>query len=397
MSPARRSTLLAVAVLVLAAVGLVGIATAQSQVTLTITVVDGDGAAAQGVDVTASWDGGQDTQRSRANGQVLIDVPRGENVSITVDHRSYVRNRPYEIVNATGGDVEVPVVRSGTATIDVVDDGDPVGQAIVRLRQDGKLVVNERTGDDGRFVSDAIERDTYSLTVLKSGYARNRSDLVVDGFVDRTVAISEASTDLRVTVTDDHFDPPRAVREATVSVGEIGTVRTLSGGEASISVPVNDRYDVAVTKAGYEETETSIKVDEATEGLNVTIQRAPAVNTTALNDRVVVDESVRVTVVDEYGDPIEGATVTRDGTEIGTTDADGGISVPIPSAGEHEIGVSADGLTDTVTVEGVQPGEQGDTDTQTITVTPTAEDGPGFGAVAALVALLGAGLWLGRR
>lgn len=398
MGRARRFALLAAVILTLAAVGVAGVAAAQSQVTLTITVVDADGETVSDLDLTASWDGGDVTSTTEANGQALASVPAGANVSITVDDPTYVRNRPYEVVNATGEDVEVPVARSGTAVVEAVDDGDPVGQAIVRLRQDGDLVVNARADDDGRFVSDAIERDSYSLTVYKAGYARNRSDLTVDATVERTVSIEEASTELRVTVTDDHFDPPEAVREASVGVGDIGTVQTLSGGEASISVPVNDRYELAVTKDGYETTEASVRVQESPEQVNLTVQRTPSVNLTALNERVVVGESVRITVVDEYGDPIEGATVTRDGTQVGDTDAEGVLAVPIESAGVHEIGATEGTLTDTTTVEGVEPGGAEDaTDTATRTVTPTAENGPGFGAVSALVALLGTGLLARRR
>jgi nitrate reductase NapAB chaperone NapD len=390
MSGVRGILAAVVAITLLASAALAGVAAGQNQVTLTVTVVDGDGDSVADADLTAEWNGGDATETTRSNGQALIDVPEGADVTITVDHPQYVRNQPYEVEDASGEEVEVGVVRSGTATIEVVDDDGPLADAIVRLRQDGNIVVNSRTGSDGTLRTDAIERDTYRLTTFKEGYERNRTDLVVDGSVEQTMHVSEGSVALTVTAMDDHYDPARAVRNATVSVADIGSVRTLSGGEATISVPVNDEYEVTVDKDGYDASTTSVDVSEDPAAQNVTINRSPLVNVTAANDRVVVGESVRVTVVDEYGEAVEGATVSLDGAEVGSTDADGELDVTVESEGEHTIhAASGDAsLTDTTTVEGVEPGAEETVVTTAPPTNTTSEGGPGFTPTTALLAIV---------
>lgn len=400
MSGVRGILAAIVAITLLASVALAGVAAGQNQVTLTVTVVDGDGDPVSDADLTAEWNGGDATETTRSNGQALIDVPEDTDVTITVDHPEYVRNQPYEVEDASGEEVEIGVVESGTATIEVVDDG-PLADAIVRLRQDGNLVVNTRTGSDGTLTTDAIEQDTYRLTTLKEGYERNRTDLVVDGSVEQTMRVSEGSVVLTVTAMDDHFDPAQSVRNATVSVADIGSVRTLSGGEATISIPVNDEYEVTVDKGAYDANTTTVDVSEDPVARNVTINRSPLVNVTAANDRIVVGESVRVTVVDEYGEAIEGATISLDGAEVGSTDADGELDVTIEGADEHTIHAAAEdgSLTDTTTVEGIEPDADETVTTAPPTNTTTSEGGPGFTATTALlalVALIGVGL-LARR
>jgi uncharacterized protein (TIGR03382 family) len=411
----ERTTVLAVALLVTLAGG-PGLATAgsQEQVTLTVTVVDERGQPVSGATLVASWDGGETTEETRANGQALIDVPQGANVSIAVRSDTYVRNVPLEVTDAREQSVESTVARQGSATISVVDTGgQPVGNAIVRMWHDGQVVVNTRTDDDGVLESPTIEQGEYRLIVFREGYFRNASDLAVTGDVSRQVAIQQGSATVTFAVTDPHFDPPRPVENATISVGDIGTVRTLGNGEATIQVPVNARTRVSVTKPNYSAVTRRLVVGEDATTLDVSIRRTPALAVRPANDRVVVGESVTVAVTDEYGDAVEGATVQFDGDSVGQTDTDGELSVTIESEGTHRIAASTGNLTAAATVEGVRAATETPsltaTPTPTATRTATAADaptttapsfgfGPGFTPVTALVAVLVAiGLVLLRR
>lgn len=381
-----------------------GVVAGQNNVTLTVTVVDGNGDTVSDVDISATWEdgGGPVEETTRSNGQALVDVPEGANVTISVNDDNYVRNAPLEIEDASTREVEVRVAQSGSATIDAVDAQGGVGGAIVRLYHDGNLVVNQRAGSDGTFATRDIEQGDYEVRVWKQGYLRNTTELTVDGDVSQQVRIRQDSRLLQVTVRDDHFSPPRAVAEANVEVQGVGTVSTLSNGETTIQVPVNSKYDVTVTKDGYESNTTSIRVREGAETANLTIQRTDAIDLEPANERVVVGESVRVTVTDEYGDPVSGVDVNLDGESAGQTNDDGVASVSVESAGTHNLTATSGDLEANATVEGVQAGGDEETATESTTgdeetATDTSDfSGPGFTVVGALVAILATGLLLRR-
>lgn len=380
---------------------------AAHEVTLTVTVVDQDGDPVSGVDLSATWDGGGPVnETTRANGQALIDVAHGADVEITVHDGQYVRNHPFVVENATTQEVEIPVSLSGTATVEVVDDDGPVPRAIVQLYRDGRYVANTRADDSGTFTSEPLERGVYTLTVYREGYLRNRTTLTIDRTVEQRMTIEESSTLVSVNVTDDHHSPPRAVPNATVSLGSLGSVRTLSNGEATIRAPVNRQYDVTVSKDGYDSTTRSISVRESATGVDISIQRTPAITVTPSNQRVVIGETVRVTVTDEYEDPVSGATVSIDGEAVGETDEDGEVDVPIDDAGEHTIGASVSGLSDEATVEGVDPDADDattPTETEPTETNATIEDdgdgvaGPGFTPAIAVLAVALVALLARRR
>jgi len=377
-------------------VGGVGAATTDS-VTLTVTVVDQSGNPLSDAELSATWDGGGPVNRTTAgNGKAFLDVEEGAEVTIRVDHPHYVRNQPYVVENASEGSVTIEVAREGQATVTVEDGGEPVDNAIVRMFHDGQPAVNARTADDGTFTTGDIEYGNYTLITFKEGYVRNRTTLTVDGDVSQRMDIDQESVLVTFTVEDDHFDTPQAVRNANVTVPGVADVTTQGTGSVTVSVPVNDNYEITVTKPGYESVTEQLQVRESDTALNATIQRTPAVDVRTDSSRVVVGEPVRVTVVDEYGTPVAGASVTVNGSDAGETDEEGVLSVPIERSGNVTVSVQANGREDSTTVEGVQPaGEDTPTQTATATATPTdnptetsAGVGPGFGVAGALVALL---------
>lgn len=162
------------------------------------------------------------------------------------------------------------------------------------------------------------------------------------------------------------------------------------------------KTSLRVSPVGDERLETAgvtrdLTVRESETTLNASIQREPAVVVQADSDRVVVGGPVRVTVTDEYGNPVSGATVGAGDSEVGETDGNGEIRVPVESAGNVTISAESEGREDTVTVEGVQAGGGSTpTATATATATPSTDSptetstgfGPGFGITGALVAVL---------
>jgi len=414
MTSDRVSVLLvaaAVVGLVVAGAGPVAAADASATATLTVTVTDDFNNGIADATVTAEWDGGSTSDTTAGNGKVFVDVPDGERVELTVEHPSYTRNNPVVVEDAAAQDVGIEVFRKADATAQVVNaDGSPVSNARVTLFKRDTVAARGTTDGDGRFATGTIEQGEYRVVVRKSGYYTNDTDVEVSGEESFAVRVRQGSVPVTFSVTDDHFSPSRPVEDAQVQVGDIGTLSTGAQGEQTISVPVNSEVDIGVTKDGYATASRTVQVGESSRELSFTISREDAVNVSVGNTQILLDQRVRVEVTDEYGEPIEGAAVSVDGEQVGTTNAEGVYNAQLTEAGEHEVVASADGVSsEPVVVEAVQAdgGEGESTPTATPvdgdTETPTIEDPvsnlpvPGFGPVAALVALVATALVVARR
>lgn len=380
-----------------------------TQVTLDITMVDQDGDPVGGVDFSVTWngtEGGPDNYTTSASGRRLVDVPQGSDVRIRITDGEYIRNSPYTIANASGGDVEIEIARSGQATITVQGPNGPVSNAEVTVRKGFSDVDETTTNADGVATTTRIEVGTYRFIVSKSGFLTNETEIVVSGPTERTIQLRRGSVEARFTVVDDHFDDPRPIENATIEIPNLGTtLSTFSDGTRTTSVPVNNQFRVTVTKDGYGSETRTLTVREEPASLEFSIQRTPEMEISTSQDRIVVGESTTLTVVDEYGDPIAGASVSAGGETVGQTADDGTIEVPINETGELTIEVSGERRSGSVTVEGVEPAAE---PTGTATLTPTesptdtptetaGDGGPGFGIAAALAALAGAVLLARRR
>ncbi|WP_181686591.1 carboxypeptidase-like regulatory domain-containing protein [Halorhabdus salina] len=399
--------------------GGVGLAQGQDNVTLTLAVEDRYGSDVGDVTLTVSWTDGNETVTTRANGQALVDVPRGSNATIAVEPGDYVRNVPIEITDASAETVSIDVARKGSMDLQVDRSGGSVANATVRLKQNGQTVLTGETNANGQLQTGSIERGPYEITVTKPGHLNYTERYQVTGDISQAITLEEASVSVTFDVRDDHFDPPQAVEQATVEVADLGSVTTLSNGEATLRVPVNTQQAITVHKDGYTTNTTTVTVNESSIEHNVTISRTPDLQLQSANDRVVVGESVRVVVTDEYGQTVSGTTVSVEGDTVGTTDSNGALTVPIETAGELAVVATTDGLRAEATVEGVEPAAEEtatvtETDTQTETTTATettmttsetdtpesttatTTSGPGFGIGVTLVTLLSVAL-LGRR
>ena len=394
-------------VLVAAVVVLAGlaapVAAQEDVVTMTVSVENQSGEPVRNATVTASWDGGSVTAKTAANGKAFVDVPSGATVEINVTHPQYVRNRAYVVENAEGGEVTVDVAQKGTITVDVTDTAGPVASATVVVRRDGQIVTRGQTNADGQYRTETIERGEYDVAVVKRGYYRNTTAVTVDGNVSTAVTLRRGSATLSFEVEDTHFDPNRPLGDVTLAVDSIGAVKTLPSGEAKMQVPVNSRLQLTAVKDGYATVNRTIAVDESDREIDVSMSLAPSLNVTSVNKRTVVGESVVVDVVDEYGDPVAGATITLDGESVATTDQSGRATVRINTTGEHRLVARTSNLTsDPVTVRAVSAADETtETTATTETVTETtaateattdagttSETTPGFTPLTGVVALL---------
>lgn len=433
-----RSALVGATVLFVALVATGGAAGADP-ITLTVSVTDQDGDPVGGVDVEATWETESDetgtaSGTTASNGNVLLDVPEGASVELDVDDGTYVRNRPLRIASASAADVSLGVSRSGTATVTVVDDRNrSQADARVTVREDGRAIDRGETDADGVYETARLERGTYDVTVVKPGYFETERSVTVSRNAETTVGIERGTVTLEVRTFDDHFDPPVPIETGAIRVSSAvyGGEVSVTEGTASLNVPVNDAYTVAVVKEGYDASSERVRVRESSVSTNVTARRTPTLSVTPANERVLVGETTRVTVRNAYDEPTGGATVEVDGDAVGETDERGEVDVPVSSAGNRTIVArNGDVTSDPVTVEGVETvdgtdpdgngsddadaGNGSDDSDDDGNASDGSDDGndsddtddgdpgntddgiPGFGVVAAVVALLAAGA-LGRR
>jgi MYXO-CTERM domain-containing protein len=389
--------------LVLAALSPGVVAQQPDQTTLTVTVETAGGSPIQGAELTATWDGGESTATTAANGKAFVDVAAGARVELSVSDDTYARNFPVIVADADEQEVTIEMRRSGSVSVRVVNtEGQPIQDAGVVLRQDGRDVSRLGTDADGRASFDDLERGTYDAIALKNGHYVNTTTLRVGGGTSKRIVLEEGSEQVTFEVFDAGTDEPTRLTDVTVTVGDRATVRTADSNTASIGLPVNTGFPVAASKEGYVTNETDIYVGEGGETVRLLLTREPALNVTATNERVVAGESVRIDVLDEYGDPVSGATVSVDGQQVATTDDRGVATVPIDETGSREITVATDELSATITVEGVQeatPSTPADA-TATTAVEGTPSGGiplPGFTPVGAGLAVLALGGLLALR
>lgn len=363
----RNRTVVLVAVLVLGAVGgpIVGLTGAQqSQVTLTVAVVTAADDPVNNAQLTVTWTDGSESGTvepapTASNGKTFVDVPEGSDVTIEVDHPGYIRNEPYTHEDASAEEVEVTVYRRSNLDLAVVDEDGPVEGVRVVLRKAGSVVDVLSTDAAGEIESGVIEAGEYSVNLFEPGYYEEAVELAVQGETSEEVTMEQGSVTIEFLVLDANFEPPHPVPQASIAGGDF-SVETGSDGRREVSLPVNTEQAVTVEKPGFETVERTVAVGEQSEQVNLSTRKLPAVNVEVTNERVVVGETLLVTVTDQYGEPLSTATVYLDGSPVGQPDADGTLRVPIESAGEHAVTASADDLSsEEVTVRGVQPGAEG--------------------------------------
>ena len=409
----RRAAVLTVLVVLAAVAPFAGTATAQEQVTLDVTVVDGQGNEVSGATVIATWDGGNNSETTTASGRALVDVERGADVEVTIEDDEYTRNFPFVVEDAQSEAVTVEVAQKGSAVVSITGEGDqPVANATVFIEEpDGqqRIVATGKTNSGGRFSSGTLEQGDYTLALSKPGYYNNETTLSVTGDVLRAYEMRRGTVNVGFIVRDDHFENPRSVNDAAVSIEGIGTQRTTNG-RVTFTLPVNTRQSLSVTKENYLNNQRTLDIGEQGRDVRLFIQRTPMLTVDPSSRRVLVGNNVTVEITNAYDEPVRGAEVRYDGTAVGTTDSAGEAEIRIDAPGNHTI------------VAAVEPGGQETptptaTPTPTPTPTPTATEEPtptattsgsegtettavglpGFTPAVAVLSLLAAALVLARR
>ena len=391
--------------------------------TVQVTVVDRSGDGIGGIEVTASWDGGEVTEPTRTNGQALIDVPVDEEIEFTVSDPDgeYVRNhQPVDVSDAAGEQVSIEMAQPGDIELSVVDtDGNPVEGVELTLSHENDFRTVERvsTDADGTATVSGVEQRSYDVAALRAGYNAAETTVDLDGAdTSETIEIESNRVNVDFTVTDDHFEPAVPLQGAIVDIAGFGTLPpTFSDGTQNQDLPVNDEYEITVDKEGYDPVEATLDVGEEQTSLDVSIQRTPAITIDQLQDAVVVDQPTLVTITNAYDEPVSGASVSLNEEAVGETDDQGQIVFNVTATGENDLAASYDGLTASGTITGVDPsaeapadpdeGETNDTDDGADGDDGTEEDGDGssdgngsgFGVLAAVVAVVGVALLARRR
>lgn len=401
MNATVTATFVAALLLVSPLAGVGAATTAQDSVTLTVSVETTAGDAVGNADLIVTWENGSTEETTASNGKAFVDVPAGANVSIEVDHPDYVRNEPYVVESATERDVTVEVAEKGALSVVATENNESVADAEVVVRKDGDVVVRGATGADGAFASGVIEQGEYDVSVVKPGYYQETRTVAVDGNVTETVALDSGSVELSIGVVDDHFEEPEALAGVRVEVDDVASVTTLSDGETSVRVPVNTKLELTTSKEGYESTTKTVTVGESTTEVELAVNRVDALNLTPANDRMVAGERLTVTVTDEYGETVAGATVRLDGEVVGETEADGTLRLEVSEPGTHTLVAAAAGVeSDPAEIRAISDESEATataTETGTATepatttepaATATDDSADGFGGVLAVVALV---------
>lgn len=402
-------------VLALSLVTTAGVTVAQSDgetVTVTVAVTDRAGNPISNADLDVTWDGGSTTATTAGNGKAFVDVPAGAEVTIRVTHPRYVRNSPYIISSASEREVEIEVFRKSSVRLEVSDDDGPVADARVLIERGGLDVATGRTGSNGVFESGVLQAGDYTITVSKPGYVTRRKPLEIDGDITNRVAMRRGTVAVDVRVVDPHFDPARPVSSATVTLDDIGSNRTDTGGNASVTAPVNTETTLRVTRDGYRTVERDLTVGETATTLSVDLSRTRSLTLEAANERIVAGERVIVSVTDAYGDPASVAEVYLDGERVGTTDGEGEARIRIADPGDHTLyvtkngvrsnevqveAISADGGSDSADATATATTTPESTGTETPTATMTTGTSPGFTPMLALLAMFVVAARLARR
>lgn len=392
---------------------------AQSVGTVEVNVVDQSGTGIGNVEVTASWDDGEDSTQTTSSGRALLDVPSETMIEFTVDHPDgeYVKNhQPVSESDVVGEVVTIEMAEPGGAELEVVDsDEQPVDDVRLRLYHEGdnSIVDVVYTDSEGIATFTAIEQRAYDVDTLRAGYNVAEANFTLDSAeTSETIEIESNRVEVNFLVTDDHFEEPERLQGAMIDIADFGSLPpTFSDGTQDQSLPVNDEYDVTVSKEGYDAVTETLEVGEEPTALNVSIQRTPEINIEQLQDAVVVGQTTLVTITNAYDEPVAGASVSLNGESVGETDDQGQIFFNVTSDGINDLDASYEGLSASDTIVGVEPSEEtpadpdeqddADEDEQGDAEDADAadedDDGPGFGILVAVGGVLVLTALLARR
>lgn len=311
-------------------------------------------------------------------------------------------DRDFEYDNLTDEDV-VEVTAEEEATVS--------GQTTAAPGTEVSVTVRSEAGADNPFLnSETVEVDEdgmvsvqFDLSDQEAGtnFTVSVSKLAPDRQDATFVSAGPQEYDVSVTVVDAEGD---AIENASVEVGG-ESATTDADGVATVAV-LEGSQSVSVDADGYFAEDATVNVSEDETEFEYALEAEP------------VEYEYTMSVVDEDGEPVEGASV-QVGGDTYTSDADGMVSVVLEE-GDYEVSASAadfETATQSVTVDAdgeatleltsVPTETEPPADNNTTDESPennssddeeTSTDGqPGFGIAVALIALVGAALLAVRR
>ena len=406
----RRLQLVVVVLIILAAVPPVA-AQESNLTTITVEVIDEEREPIQGVTVIAEWGADSVSADTASNGMVLVDVPRGEQIEITINHPDYVRNFPYVIDNADQQRIELDVSERSSLSVGVDTNSGPIADARVTLTMDDRTVASGNTSQEGIFSVETLEAGEYTLTAEKRTYYTINRTIEVDGETNINLNLNTGGVTTEFIIVDPHFSPPESVSGATVSISGIGDVQTLGDGRAVARIPINTEVPVTVTKPKYEDIKRTLMINESGQTRTYELTRRPQLNITTASDRIIAGESVSIEVTNAYEEPAPDVIITRNAESVGQTNENGELTVSIPNAESYSLIASQDSIeSEPVSVRGVNVVGSTPEPTSTTTPTPSAPSLipdimnagalPIIGVIATIsviIALIVAGIFTFRR
>ncbi|WP_407067116.1 S8 family serine peptidase [Haloterrigena salinisoli] len=348
----------------------------------------GGGIANATVEAT-TWDGTYPVSHQGDGTYVAGNVPTRGEYTLTATAPGYHDRQRDVTMTKPGRRVTERLQLSGDATLEIATKDAVTGTAISNAtvtieRSDGaSLDVAEPTDSNGTIAVTVPGTDEeYTVCAEAEGYESETESSTVSS---EETAVVEVPLDgdgaLEVALEDAQFGDgiSDATIEATGRRGTYSGVHTNQGTYRIAPLPGGDEYAVNVSAAGYVSETLSMESDS---------------NETATERAILEgDATLSVSVVDEDGEPIDGATVTierPDGTSFAVateTDSDGTLEVTVPGTGmEYTVGVDAEGYeSETVTTGSVSSEAN-----ESVTVTMSAADDgvPGFGVTMGMIAVL---------
>ena len=377
--------------------------TSVAKYTTSFVVKDESSVAVEGANISINGN----NLTTNSSGEAQIDLING-NYNYTVSKSGFKQKSGSLNVSGSNVTENVTLTRTHTVKFDVKEaDETAVGNANISI--DGKNLSTNSAGEASLNLID----DTYNYTVSKSGFEEETGSVTVAGSaVTETVVLTPQTYNVSFNVTD---ESSTAIQGANISING-NTITTDTNGDASINLP-NGNYSYTVSKDGFEGYPGSISVtgddvpvditmsessytvlfnvnmegsEEPLGNANISIDGNDLLTNTEGNASVSlpngeypytitlsgyeeetgsiivsgsnVTEDVALTqltyslsfnVRDENTDPLQGAVITVNETEL-TTDQNGDASVNLPD-GDYPYTVSKDGYgneSGSVTISG---------------------------------------------
>lgn len=225
-------------------------------------------------------------------------------------------------------------VRLKKTTVDLavtVYDADtvrPISGVRVSIAAKGSgSVESGRTNSAGKVVFDVDASETYTVTINADDYEGLEREVEMDGSA-RTVQVwLYPAGRFAFRVLDAQDQSP--IAGAEVSIG--GSVKGVTGSEGTLATVLDQgrSYQVRVTHTSYQEYLQEVYIGEDAVVTDIFLKKATY--------------PVFISVFDEETRPVEGATVTVDGSRAGVTDRYGRLSLGQVVGGSHTVAVKADG------------------------------------------------------